>query len=443
MITVIFIPILIILLLILSAFFSGSEIAFATCNKQRLIMAAETGNKKAKEALYISNHFTASLSAILLGNELVNTAASSAAAVLAITLSPENQSGAQTVAGLILTVALLIFGEILPKVIFNRNADKMVLFSAKPILFFTKLFAPVTKLSDALINWLSPLWTPENSNNPPVTREELAIYVNECERDGIITKEDGELLRGAVSFSNDDLRIRDIMVARVDIEAFDIGEGIKSLLNGNSYLLRSHSRIPVYRDTPDNILGILSVREFMKEVLRCGGIDNLSEEAFLKLLAKPLLVFENKPVSSVASQIKLTLEEMALVVDEFGGITGVVTAEDLIEQIVGEIYDERDNPEQHNILKHTETKNGAEYILRGDITMNELFALLRNVYNPKLHGVRTTQTTLSGWITELSGNIPKIGDTVEEEGISATVLKADESRVKLAKITVNSDYLPD
>ncbi len=441
--TVIFIPLLIIVLLSFSAFFSGSEIAFAKCNKQRLLMAAESGNNNAKKALYISNHFTASLSAILAGNELVNISASSAATVLAVTLSPENPSGAQTIAGVIITIALLIFGEIMPKVIFNRNADNMVLFAAKPILFFTKLFSPVVKISDAIINWLSPLWTPENRDKPSVTREELTILVNECERDGIITSDDGELLRGMISFSNDNLKIRDIMVARVDVESFDIGDGVKSLLNENSYLLRCHSRIPVYRDTPDNILGILSVREFMKEVLRCGGIDNLSEESFLKLLTKPLLVFENKPVSSVASQMKLTLEEMALVVDEFGGITGVVTAEDLIEQIVGEIYDERDNPEQHNILKHTETKDGAEYILRGDITMNELFALLRNVYNPKLHGIRTTQTTLSGWITELSGNIPKNGDTVEEEGISATVLKADESRVKLAKITVNSDYLPD
>jgi CBS domain containing-hemolysin-like protein len=181
----------------------------------------------------------------------------------------------------------------------------------------------------------------------------------------------------------------------------------------------------------------------MKEVIKSGGIDKLSEESFLNLLSNPLLVFENKSVSSVASQMKLTLEEMAVVIDEFGGITGIVTAEDLIEQIVGEIYDERDNPEQHNILKYTENKDGVEYILRGDITMNDLFALLRNVYNPKLHGVKTTQTTLSGWITELSGNIPKNGDIVEEEGISATVLKADESRVKLAKITVNSDYLPD
>lgn len=441
--TIIFIPLLIVVLLSFSAFFSGSEIAFAKCNKQRLLMAAESGNNNAKKAIYISNHFTASLSAILAGNELVNISASSAATVLAVTLSPENPSGAQTIAGVIITIALLIFGEIMPKVIFNRNADKMVLFAAKPILFFTKLFTPVVKLSDAMINWLSPLWTPENRDKPSVTREELIILVDECERDDIITRDDGELLRGMVNFSNDDLKIRDIMVARVDIEAFDIGEGIESLLNENSYLLRSHSRIPVYRDTPDNLLGILSVKDFMKEVIKSGGIDKLSEESFLNLLSNPLLVFENKSVSSVASQMKLTLEEMAVVIDEFGGITGIVTAEDLIEQIVGEIYDERDNPEQHNILKYTENKDGVEYILRGDITMNDLFALLRNVYNPKLHGVKTTQTTLSGWITELSGNIPKNGDIVEEEGISATVLKADESRVKLAKITVNSDYLPD
>ncbi|MGI6742244.1 MAG: hemolysin family protein [Eubacteriales bacterium] len=441
--TIIFIPLLIVVLLSFSAFFSGSEIAFAKCNKQRLLMAAESGNNNAKKAIYISNHFTASLSAILAGNELVNISASSAATVLAVTLSPENPSGAQTIAGVIITIALLIFGEIMPKVIFNRNADKMVLFAAKPILFFTKLFTPVVKLSDAMINWLSPLWTPENRDKPSVTREELIILVDECERDDIITRDDGELLRGMVNFSNDDLKIRDIMVARVDIETFDIGEGIESLLNENSYLLRSHSRIPVYRDTPDNLLGILSVKDFMKEVIKSGGIDKLSEESFLNLLSNPLLVFENKSVSSVASQMKLTLEEMAVVIDEFGGITGIVTAEDLIEQIVGEIYDERDNPEQHNILKYTENKDGVEYILRGDITMNDLFTLLRNVYNPKLHGVKTTQTTLSGWITELSGNIPKNGDIVEEEGISATVLKADESRVKLAKITVNSDYLPD
>ena len=405
--TIIFIPLLIVVLLSFSAFFSGSEIAFAKCNKQRLLMAAESGNNNAKKAIYISNHFTASLSAILAGNELVNISASSAATVLAVTLSPENPSGAQTIAGVIITIALLIFGEIMPKVIFNRNADKMVLFAAKPILFFTKLFTPVVKLSDAMINWLSPLWTPENRDKPSVTREELIILVDECERDDIITRDDGELLRGMVNFSNDDLKIRDIMVARVDIEAFDIGEGIESLLNENSYLLRSHSRIPVYRDTPDNLLGILSVKDFMKEVIKSGGIDKLSEESFLNLLSNPLLVFENKSVSSVASQMKLTLEEMAVVIDEFGGITGIVTAEDLIEQIVGEIYDERDNPEQHNILKYTENKDGVEYILRGDITMNDLFALLRNVYNPKLHGVKTTQTTLSGWITELSETFRK------------------------------------
>lgn len=440
---IILIPLLIVVLLSFSAFFSGSEIAFAKCNKQRLLMAAESGNNNAKKALYISNHFTASLSAILAGNELVNISASSAATFLAVTLSPENTSGAQTIAGVIITVALLIFGEILPKVIFNRHADKMVLFAANPILFFTKLFAPVVKLSDALINWLSPLWTPENRDKPSVTREELSILVDECEKDGIITSDDGQLLRGMVNFSNDDLKIRDIMVARVDIEAFDIGDGIKSLLNENSYLLRSYSRIPVYRDTPDNLLGILPVRDFMREVIKSDGINKLSEESFLNLLIKPLLVFENKTVSSVASQMKLTLEEMAVVVDEFGGITGIVTAEDLIEQIVGEIYDERDNPEQHNILEYNETEEGAECVVRGDLTMNDLFALLRNIYNPKLHGIKTNQTTISGWITELAGSIPKNGDIVEEEGISVTVIKADDSRVKLAKITVISDYLPD
>ena len=439
MIVVLPILALIVILLIFSGFFSGSEIAFAKCDKQRLRKLSDSGNNKASLALRLVDNFTGSLSAILAGNELVNIAASSAVTVLAITVSPDNQAAARTIASASLTLALLIFGEIVPKIVFSRVSDTMVLFAAKPIFVFTVIFRPLVSAVDRLVEWLSPLWTPNNSRAPSYTSAELSVMIDDIESEGNIDQKSADLMRRTLRFHSRDLKIRDIMTSRVDVAAFCLEDGLDSLMDSGNELLDIYSRIPVYGDSLDDILGILSTRDYIRKIVRDGNFGTADVESFKDSLEKPLYIYEGRSVYEIYRTMRKNSSDFAVVLDEFGGMTGIVTMEDIAEQIVGEIYDERDTLRQSSVLRYTETDDSLVCVVRGELALSDLFDLVRDRYNHKLHEIESSQSTVAGWTTELLGHVAEAGDIAEADGIKISVINVSGNRAKLLKL----EFTPD
>ena len=430
--------VLIVFLLMMSGFFSGSEIAFAKCRKQRLRKLSDEGNKRAEAAYRISENFTETLSAILAGNELVNIAASSAATVLAITVFSENPVKAQSIASAVLTVVLLIFGEIVPKIIFSRRADSMVMTAAGPILVLTRILRPFLSVVNKLVIWMSPLWTPKKRSVPAYTSEELVVMIDDYEKDGGEYQENVGLIRRTIKFGSRDFKIRDIMTSRVNVVAFCLEDGLETLEN-DSGLLGIYSNIPVYRESLDDIVGILPTREYKKKTIKKDDDHSISYEEFADLLIKPIYVYEQRPVFEIYKVMKKQSSAMAIVLDEFGGMIGVVTTEDIYRWIFGAVYDDKNSDDKTNVLRYTETNESIICIVRGEMLFEELFEQIRNKYNYKIHQTESSQSTVGGWATGLFGHVPENGETADEYGIKITVLKTSDKKIEILKLEITPD----
>jgi len=410
MITDILLVLLIVVLVFLSAFFSGSEIAYASANKLRMKKEADSGKKTAKIALYISDNYTKSIAAILAGNNLVNIAAASAATVF----MSRHFTNAETWTTIGLTIIILIFGEIFPKIIASETADKIVYVIAWPLKIVMTILSPIVYLVSALVNKLSPIWTPKEEA-PQMTQEELVNLIDAIEEEGVFTEKESELIKSAVEFT--EVTAKDILTPRVDMFAYDIDDDIKTLLKDKDTM--SFSRVPVYRDSIDNIIGILSSKKLVKEMLV--NPDVKVED----LLTPPLFVHMTRTVSSILKEFRRTRSHMAVVVDEFGGVMGILTLEDVIEEIVGEIYDESDEVEQEFV----EDADGT-YTVDGSLNIHDLFDLLE--YEPE--DFESEYTTVGGWATEILDKFPEVGDTFTHGRITLTVTEAQAMRVETVKV---------
>ncbi|MGM9681604.1 MAG: hemolysin family protein [Eubacteriales bacterium] len=412
--------VLILVLLGFSAFFSGSEIAFAYANKIRIKKAAEEGNRRAIAAQYISDHFTSAISAILLGNNLVNLSTSTLATLIAASLIA-SEGLAQTVATVIVTVLLLIFGEILPKVIGMEFCDKMVLAVARPLRIFMKLCYPVIRPVGLLLDKMSVLWTPKSSA-PTVTAEELVTIVDEMEEEGGFTEEEGNLIRSAIEFN--ELTAKDILTPRVDTLAYDLEDGIEKLIADKDLL--TYSRFPVYEGSMDKIVGILSTREFVRAYLTKGKDVDIRS-----MLTPPLYVHMTRDISSILPEMRENGCEMAVVLDEFGGTLGILTAEDIVEQIVGEIFDEGDEVENDVIYR------GNYLEIDGSMSIHEFFDQMELDEEE----FDSDYTTVGGFVTEMLDKIPEQGDSFEYKNLSVHVTEVRDNRVE--KILVKVGEKPD
>lgn len=408
--------ILILLLLLISAFFSGSEIVFASANLIRLKKSAEEGKSRAVTALWISEHFTSALSAILLGNNLVNLSASTVATLAAAALIA-SEGLAQTVATISVTLLLLIFGEIIPKVFGKEYADKLVNVIARPLRLFMRICYPVVHPVDLAIEKISKLWTPKTAA-PTVTAEELVTIVDEIEEQGGFTEEESDLIRSAIEFN--ELTAKDILTPRVDTLAFDLSDGIEKLISDRDLL--SYSRFPVYEDTMDKIVGILSTRTFVRAYFEHG-----KETDIRSLLTPPLYVHMTRDISSILPEMRESGCEMAVVLDEYGGTEGILTVEDIVEQIVGEIFDEGDEVE--NDLIH----RGAFTEVDGGMAIHEFFDQME--MDPDQ--VESEYTTVGGFATEQLDKIPEAGDTFEYGNLTFYVTEMDGNRVEKLLVKVN------
>ena len=404
---------LLVLLVLLSAFFSSSEIAYATASKLRLQNDAENGSKRAARAMWITENFTGFLSTILVGNNLVNIAFSSA--MTAVMLVTDGRRG-ETVAPIVSTLVLLIFGEIIPKIAGTSQADRLVRVYTTPLRFFMILFKPVTSLVTRLVERLEKHWTAEEPE-PEVTDDELVSILETIEDEGVFTEQESELIKSAIEFS--DVTAADIFIPRVDVSAFDIEDSVEDLLKDQDLL--SYSRIPVYRDTIDDILGILSTKKLLKAAITSPVADIRLEE----LLSPPVYVHKTRNISSILSEFRRKHLMMAIVVDEYGGTEGILTLEDILEEIVGDIFDESDD-----IELDVERKSDNVYIVDGGTNIEDFFDSID--YRPE--HFESEYSTMGGWAVEMLDRFPEKGDHFTWDRFSVTVTEAEARRVETLEV---------
>ena len=393
-----------VVLIALSAFFSASEMSYSSTNRLRLENAAEDGSRRAKTAVGILDHFDRTLSAILIGNNLVNIAASSLGSVIVILLAGEQWTWVSTV---VLTLLVIIFGETMPKYVAKQNAIGIALRNAYVIRALSVILYPVIWLVVGLVHLITrPLHGDTGDGDP----EEAASQ--EAEDEDVLDEDRGELLRSALDFS--DISASEAMTARVDMVAIDIDDDwdeIVRIINDSSY-----SRLPVYSGSVDNIIGFLYLNRFFKAMMD-GRPDDLRAQ-----LIPPCFVYKTTRLPDVLAKLRREQKHLAVVTDEFGGTLGVITMEDVLEELVGDIWDETDEVENEVVAR----PDGG-YELDGAMTLSDFLELLG--WNEDALD-DADSTTVGGWTLERFGTFPKPGDSFRYENLTVTVLAMDGRRVE-------------
>ena len=411
---VIAILILIVILIILSAFFSSCEIAYSSVNKIKLKKKVSDGNKEATKAMEIVNNYSEALSTILIGNNLVNIAVSSLATMVAVAYLGEEMGS--LLATIVATIVVLIFGEILPKALANKFSLKLTLLYVKPFKICRIIFFPITFLVTKFVKLISKIWTPKNIEVSEID-EELNVITEELEEEGVIDEEDAELIISAIDFR--DVTAHEIMIPRVDVFAIDIDDNQEDILK-NEQIFR-YSRVPVYEDTIDHVIGILNTTSLMKKILTGEQIDLRS------MLIEPMYVHKTKHISNILTKFKATNQHLAIVADEFGGFMGILTIEDIVEELVGDIFDETDEV----ILDYKELGENI-YEVDGDMNIYDFFELVD--YDDR--DFESEYTTVGGWCTDMLEKFPEVGDTFEFANFTVTITEVEGMRVGKIKVEI-------
>ena len=401
------IVIAIILMVCLSAFFSGSEMALSSCNLLRMQNLREEGSRRAAVAVRILENFDHALSAILIGNNLVNIGASALVSVLVILMSGSDKY--TWIGTAILTIVIIIFGETIPKICAKKSANRFSLRVARPVHFLTILLTPLIWLVVRL-NWLLTFWLKEDKDeNGEEAVEELHSIIETAEDEKVLDEDQSELVRSAIDFS--EISAMDVMTARVDVVAIDIEDSWDEIL---AQIEKSNvSRMPVYEGSIDNIIGVLYLNRFLKAVAEEGKPDIRS------LLMPPCYVYKTMKLPAVLNQLRRAKQHLAIVTDEYGGTLGVLSMEDVLEQIVGDIWDDNDEVEPEVV----ERKEG-EYELDGAMMLFEMEELL----GLPEESIEAESNTVGGWTIECFGGFPQVGDSFEKDGLKVTVLEMSDGR---------------
>ena len=411
---VIAIIILIVVLIVLSAFFSSCEIAYSSVNKIKLKKKVSDGNKEATKAMEIVNNYSEVLSTILVGNNLVNIAVSSLATMVAVAYLGEEMGS--LLATIVATIIVLIFGEILPKTFANKFSLKLTLIYVKPFKICRVIFFPITFLVTKFVKLISKIWTPKNIEVSEID-EELNVITEELEEEGVIDEEDAELIISAIDFR--DVTAHEIMIPRVDVFAIDIDDNQDDILK-NEQIFR-YSRVPVYEDTIDHVIGILNTTNLMKKILNGEQIDLRS------MLTEPMYVNKTKHISNILTKFKATNQHLAIVADEFGGFMGILTIEDIVEELVGDIFDETDEV----VLDYKELSENI-YEVDGDMNIYDFFELVD--YDDR--DFESEYTTVGGWCTDILEKFPEVGDTFEFANFTVIITEVEGMRVGKIKVEV-------
>ncbi|MBE6906175.1 hemolysin family protein [Marasmitruncus massiliensis] len=393
-------------LLALSAFFSASETAFSSLNKIRLKNYADEGNRKAKRALRIAENFDKMLSTILVGNNVVNMASASLATLLATAVFGASGAAIATAA---ITVLVLIFGEILPKSLAKENSENVAMAFGGLLSMLMKLLTPIVFVF-VKIKEFSMRLIHHGKTQPSVTEEELKYIVNSIEQEGVLEEQESDLVRSALEF--DEIMVQEILTPRVDLTAINVDTSLQEALK---VVLDAHfSRIPVYRGTIDNIIGVLQVRDLLKAVVT-GEETRLSH-----LVTDCIYIHKTMRISKLLTELKSKKMHLAVVTDDYGGTMGIVTMEDVLEQLVGDIWDESDEVVDDLVKTGDDT-----YLVSGDMNV---FSLLEDLEIDD-RDFDSDYNTVGGWAMEMLGHIPQPGEQYAYRNLTVTVMVVEEQRI--------------
>ena len=399
------------ILLVFSAFFSASDMIYGVVDKARLEADVNKGNKRANVALYLRNNYELSISSILFGNNLVNILASSIVTLIGVSINGDNGA---TVAALIFTVIIIIVGEFLPKAIGKKFNYSLALAFAYPVRIFTYIFFIFTWPFSRLFKLIARIFKRNVKEDPDISEEVLDEMIDEIEEAGELEKDEAEIVRGAVDLL--DIQAYEIMTPRVDVYFIDIDDPLEEILSKEELL--DYSRIPVYKDSRDNIIGVLSVKLLSKKLL------NEEEINIEELMYQPLVIPRSYQVINLLDDFKKEKVHIAVVKDEYGGTEGIITMEDILEEIVGDIFDETDE-----ITEEVVKKSKGQYIVDGMMNIDDFFELID--YKEEFE---TDYSTVGGFIQELKGDFAKVGDKFKFSHYRIKVLDADEFTVKKIQI---------
>lgn len=403
-----------VILVLMSGFFSASETAFSSLNKVKLkaMMKEGENNKKIERALKLSEDYDVVLSTVLIGNNIVNIACTSLATLFFTGLLGDNSDLGATVSTVVMTIVVLIFGEVTPKTYAKEKADKVVLAIAPIIKVFILVFSPLNVFFKAWKKLMNKIF--KTGGVETITEEELKTYVDEAHTGGEIDENESELIRSSIEF--DDIDVSDILVPRVDVEAVDkyapLSE-IEAVFNRTNF-----SRLPVYIDDIDSIVGVIHHRDF--EAARKRNLKSL------RTILKPVpAVSPDTKISKLLRIFQKNKTHLAVVIDEFGGTEGIVTLEDILEELVGEIWDEHDE-----IQNDIEKLSDNEYLVQGSMSVDDFFEYF------SIHQEKKEISTVNGWIMQNLDKIPEIDDTFTNGKLTAVVMSVDGRRAEDIKITV-------
>ncbi len=398
------------LCLCLSNFCSASEMAFSSCNVMRLENARDDGSKRAKIAVYITEHFDDALSAILIGNNLANIGASSLASVAVILVTGGDEYA--WLATIILTVLVIIFGETMPKISAKKNANRTSLKNAYVVRAMMIIFYPLVWLVVSLIKLLTMGMKPEAADaDSDEAVEELQSIIETAEDEDVLDEDQSDLVQAAIDFS--ETSAFEVMTARVDVQAIDIEDDwddILAIIEDAPF-----TRLPVYEGSIDNVIGILYLNHFLKAMADDGRVD------IRKLLMPPCYVYKTMKLPAVLNTLRKAKQHLAIVSDEYGGTLGVVSMEDVLEQIVGDIWDESDVVE-HEVVQ----REKSEYELDGAMILSDFLELV----GLNEDDVDAESNTVGGWTLEMFGSFPQEGDSFTYRNLTVTVLSMDGRRVE-------------
>ena len=409
------------LCLCLSNFCSASEMAFSSCNVMRLENARDDGSKRAKIAVYITEHFDDALSAILIGNNLANIGASSLASVAIILVTGGDEYA--WLATVILTVLVIIFGETMPKISAKKNANRTSLKNVYVVRAMMIIFYPLVWLVVSLIKLLTMSMKPEATDaDSDEAVEELQSIIETAEDEDVLDEDQSELVQAAIDFS--ETSALEVMTARVDVQAIDIEDDwddILAIIEDAPF-----TRLPVYEGSIDNVIGILYLNHFLKAMADDGRAD------IRKLLMPPCYVYKTMKLPAVLNTLRKAKQHLAIVSDEYGGTLGVVSMEDVLEQIVGDIWDESDIVE-HEVVQ----REKSEYELDGAMILSDFLELV----GLNEDDVDAESNTVGGWTLEMFGGFPQEGDSFTYRNLTVTVLSMDGRRVErvLVKLAPTDD----
>lgn len=378
---------------IFSAFFSSTETALSTANTIRIRRYVEEGKRGAKKALILIENYDRTITSILIGNNLVNIGASTAAAFIFTNLFL-NPSIASLISTVVMTLIIITFAEILPKTAAKANATELSLKVAGLMWVFYKVFYPIAFI---YTKYLERKNNNNETNEDAITEEELETIIDNMEEQGVIDEDHADIIQGAVSLGF--IKVSEIMTPRVDMAAVEVNDSIEEIYD--LFLETNFSRLPVYEEDKDNIIGVLQVKDFFPAMIQAENNEDIN---IVELIVDPLYVSKQTKVDDLIKEMQDQKKHFAIVSDEYGGTSGVVTMEDALEELVGEIYDEYDLDEVDPFIEELED---GSYLLSADLELRDLYDYLDVGQAPS-----GKYSTVGSYIYERFEEIPEIGDTV-------------------------------